>query len=246
MLDRAEQVARQHAPHQLSPLAAARARLHLASGDVAAAERWASESDLDACAGPLHAHEFELFTLARVLLARGRPSDALESLERLGRAAEADGRLGSLVETRLLQALALHAQGRKDDALAALDTALSLAKTEGYVRLFADEGAPLAQLLRQAAAQGIAAAARLHVALSVAPSPPAGRGVPPSPFFEPLSEREMEVLQLIAGGLSNREIAARLVLAVTTVKKHASNIYGKMGVRSRTEAVARAREIGLL
>jgi LuxR family maltose regulon positive regulatory protein len=75
---------------------------------------------------------------------------------------------------------------------------------------------------------------------------PGGRGIPPGPFVEPLSERELEVLHLIADGLSNREIAAKLVLAVTTVKKHASNIYGKLGVRSRTEAVARARDLGWL
>jgi LuxR family maltose regulon positive regulatory protein len=246
MLDRAEQVARRRAPQLLGPVAAARARLHLACGDLAAAQRWASESGLDANTEPSYAREFELLTLARVLVAAGSLTEALDLLERLGRAAEAGQRLGSLVEARLLQALALQAQGRRVEAVAALDTALSLAEPEGYVRLFAEEGAPLAQLVRQAAAQGIGAAARLQAALAAAPVLPPERGVPPSPLVEPLSERELEVLQHLADGLSNREIAAKLVLAVTTVKKHASNIYGKLGVRSRTEAVARARDLGLL
>jgi LuxR family maltose regulon positive regulatory protein len=246
MLDRADEVARQHAPHLLRRLSAARARLHLASGDMAAAGRWADESGLDAGAEPDYAKEFELLTMAHVLVAQGSLVAAMNLLERLGRAAEAGQRLGSLVEVRLLQALALQAQGHGTEALAALDTALSLAEPEGYVRVFADEGAPLVRLLRQAAARGMAAATRLQVALTASPMLPAGRGLPPSSFVEPLTERELEVLHLIADGMSNREIAGNLVLAVTTVKKHASNIYGKLGVRSRTEAVARARNLGWL
>jgi LuxR family maltose regulon positive regulatory protein len=246
MLERAEQVARRRAPQLLGTVAAARARLHLASGDLAAAQGWARNSGLDAGTEPSYAREFELLTLARVLVAQGSLAEALDLLERLGRAAARLRRLGSLVEARLLQALALQAQGRRAEAVSALDTALSLAEPEGYVRPFADEGAPLARLLRQAAAQGSAAAARLQAALSTAPLPPHGRGGPPSSLVEPLSKRELEVLRLIADGLSNREIAEKLVLAVTTVKKHASNIYGKLGVGSRTEAVARARTLDLL
>ncbi len=246
MLDRAEQVTRRRAPRLLGGVAAAKARLHLASGDLVAAQRWASESGLDASTEPVYAREFELLTLARVLVAQGSLVEAMDLLERLGRAAEAGQRLGSLVEARLLQALALQAQGRRDEAVAALDTALSLAEPEGYVRLFADEGAPLASLLRQAVAQGNAEAARLHTALPAPSLQPPERGEPPGPLVEPLTERELEVLDLIADGLSNREIAEKLVLAVTTVKKHASNIYGKLGVRSRTEAVARARKLDLL
>jgi LuxR family maltose regulon positive regulatory protein len=101
-------------------------------------------------------------------------------------------------------------------------------------------------LLRQAAVQGIAPAARLLATVSVPPPVPREHRIPSVPFVEPLTEREQEVLRLIADGLSNREIATRLFVAVTTVKKHASNVYGKLGVRSRTEAVARARELGWL
>jgi LuxR family maltose regulon positive regulatory protein len=246
MLDRAEQVAQRCAPQLLRRVAAARARLRLATGDLAAAGRWARESDLGAGGEPGQADEYEPLTLARVLLAQGNPTEALDLLARLGRVAETSGRLRSQVEVQLLQALALHAQGCRAEALAALDTALSRAEPEGYVRLFADEGAPLARLLRQAAAQGMATAARLQVALATAPQRPGRPGLASEPFIEPLSERELEVLHLIADGLSNREIAARLVLAVTTVKKHASNIYRKLGVGSRTEAVARARDLGWL
>jgi LuxR family maltose regulon positive regulatory protein len=246
MLDRAEHVARQYAQHLLRPVAAARARLHLASGDLAVAGHWASESALDAGDEPDHTREFEMLTLARVLVAQGHSGEALDLLQRLGQAAEEGQRLGSLVETRLLQALVLHAQGLGVEALTALDTALSLAEPQGYVRLFVDAGAPLARLLQQAALQGNAAAARLRVALSTSPSVHAEHELPPPPLVEPLSERELEVLRLIADGLSNRDIAAELIVAVTTVKKHASNIYGKLGVRSRTEAVARARDLGWL
>jgi LuxR family maltose regulon positive regulatory protein len=237
MLDKAEDVARRRAPHLLRTVAAARARLHLACGDLAAAQRWASERDL------VTGTEFERLVLARVLIAGGSLAQALDLLERLGRSAEAGQRLGSLVEAQLLQALAREGQGRRADALAALDAALSLAEPQGYIRLFAEEGAPLARLLRQTAARGSAAAARLQAALSASASPvlPAG-----APFVERLSARELEVLHLIADGLSNHEIADELVLAVTTVKKHASNIYGKLGVHSRTEAVARARDLGWL
>jgi LuxR family maltose regulon positive regulatory protein len=246
MLDRAEQVARRRAPQLLGSVAAARARLHLVSGDLTAAQRWAGESGLDADTEPSYAREFELLTLARVLVGEGGLAEALTLLERLGRAAEAGQRLGSLVEVRLLQALALQAQGHGAEAVAALDAALSLAEPEGYVRVFAEQGAPLAGLLRQAAAEGIGAASRLLTALSTSHALPSGHGGPPSPLIEPLSARELEVLQLIADGFSNREIAEKLVLAVTTVKKHASNIYGKLGVRSRTEAVAHARKLDLL
>ncbi len=245
-LDNAERVARQHAPQLLPLLAAARARHFLQSGDLAAARRWASECGLDADTEPSHTREFEVLTLARILIAEGRQTEALGLLERLHEFAEAGQRLGSLAEVRLLQALALQAQASEDGALAALDNSLALAEPEGFMRLFADEGAPLGRLLRIAAARGSAAAARLQVALSVTASPPLRPATALVPLFEPLSEREFEVLGLIADGLSNREIAGRLFLAPTTVKKHASNIYSKLGVRSRTEAAARARDLGWL
>jgi LuxR family maltose regulon positive regulatory protein len=262
LVHKAWQTAEEHAPAQLARVAATRARIWIAQGNLHAAARWAQESGLTAADEPAFHREFETLTLARVLLADSQSADALGLLERLRRAAEAGSRMGSAIEARVLQALTLEGQGQTAEALAALGQALSLAEPEGYVRLFADEGAPLADLLRQATSQGIARnyVNRLLTAFAIPADRDLGarlrrpEGAPPpsSPVFhpprlvEPLTDRELEVLRLIAVGLSNREIAEELVLAVTTVKKHASNIYGKLGIRSRTQAVARAEELGLL
>ena len=149
-----------------------------------------------------------------------------------------------------LQAVALGSQGEGVQAAAALQSALSLAAPEGYVRTFLDEGAPMAALLRAAAARGAAVeyvrkllAAFGDEETTVAQRSPQGAA---SALVEPLSERELEVLRLIAVGLSNQEIAEQLITALSTVKKHINHIYGKLAVRSRTQAVARARELGLL
>jgi LuxR family maltose regulon positive regulatory protein len=141
--------------------------------------------------------------------------------------------------------LALQVQGNLDQALSTLERALSLAEPEGYVRTFVDEGQPMAKLLRHALSQGIAPnyVARLLAAFGeeIRLTSPAMESL-----VEPLSEREMEVLRLIVAGLSNPEIAEELVIAISTVKSHVNHIYGKLGVKSRTQAVARARELDLL
>ena len=134
-----------------------------------------------------------------------------------------------------------------------LERALTLAEPEGYVRIFVDEGRPMAQLLSEAAAHGIMPyytakllavfEAEEHKSADESHVPPA---LPAHSLTEPLSQRELEVLQLIAQGLSNREISERLFLALDTVKGHNRNIFRKLQVRRRTEAVARARELGLL
>ena len=163
--------------------------------------------------------------------------------------------MGVGIEILALQALAHEAQGNFPLALEPLQRALALAEPEGYVRIFADEGPPMARLLTEAAAQGILPgyAGRLLSALGVEgreakEQPYLSRPRNPSaqPLVEPLSERELEILQLIARGLSNREISERLFLALSTVKGHNRNIFGKLEVQRRTEAVARARELGLL
>jgi LuxR family maltose regulon positive regulatory protein len=127
---------------------------------------------------------------------------------------------------------------------------LGLAEPEGFVRTFVDEGAPMARLLRRALAQGIAPSyvTKLMAAFgeSAQPAPPAGQALDDQPLIEPLTERELEVLRLIASGLSNREIAEDLVVAVSTVKSHINHIYGKLDAKSRIQAVAKARKLGLL
>jgi len=146
------------------------------------------------------------------------------------------------IEIRILQALAA---SDDEQALVYLAEALTMAQSEGYVRIFVDQGKALVPLLRRAARRGITPSYVARLLSAMADS----SGAPPSlaqPLIEPLSERETEVLQLLAAGKSNQAIAAELVLAVGTVKAHNSNIYGKLGVRSRTQAVARARELNLV
>jgi LuxR family maltose regulon positive regulatory protein len=163
--------------------------------------------------------------------------------------------VGSVLEILLLQALACHAQGDIPRALHPLERALTLAKPQGYVRIFVDEGLPMAQLLSEAAARGILPdyAAKLLAAFSPGGpeqvSPAKTHSAVPNPqsvFIEPLSERELEVLGLIAEGLTNKEIAARLYISLNTVKVHTRNINGKLGVNSRIQAAVKARALGIL
>jgi LuxR family maltose regulon positive regulatory protein len=153
-------------------------------------------------------------------------------------------RRGALkIEAHVLQALAHEALGGRDRALGALERALAIAAPEGFTSVFLDEGEPLAKLLYEAAARGIAPryTGKLLAAfrIPVAPAPTDG-------LVEPLSGREREVLALIAKGLSNNEVARQLVLAVSTVKGHTHHIYQKLGVHSRTQAVAKARALDIL
>jgi LuxR family maltose regulon positive regulatory protein len=168
-------------------------------------------------------------------------------MARLLEVAEQGGRTGRVIEILTIQALALQKQGAFDQALSSLERALRLAESEGYVRLFVDEGPVMRDLLVRAAGNaGVhtrAYANELLAAFGPADEPVrSDNGI----LVEPLSERELEVLGLIAAGLSNKEIADQLVIALGTVKAHTSSIYGKMGVRSRTKAVARAQDLGLL
>ena len=191
--------------------------------------------------------------LARVLLAQDRPGQALALLDRLHAAAKAQDRTGSLIETGALRALALAATGDGAGAVTTLAEAILLACPQGYVRVFADEGPPMAALLgRLIAAQrtGQAAAgvplgylARLQRAF--------GSGLPardpvPAGIVDPLTSRELEILAMLAAGRSNQAIASDLVVTLDTVKKHVGHVLGKLGAANRTEAVARARELSLI
>jgi LuxR family maltose regulon positive regulatory protein len=191
--------------------------------------------------------KYEYVTLARLFIAQNQPNKALNLLEPLLPEMEREGRLGMVIEIEILRALALQEQDHVTRALAALERALSLAEPEGYVRLFVDAGPPMARLLYQAAERGIKPeyCGRLLVAFptskaALAPHPQTAE------LVEPLSARELEVLQLISTGATNQEIARSLVITVNTVKKHVTNILGKLSVTSRRQAAARARDLGLL
>ena len=196
------------------------------------------------------AHELPL-SQARVHLAQGDPSAALAVLEpyrrRMAEKAWADQELMALV----LLAVAFDAQGEKAKAVELMDEALTLAEPGGFIRIFVDEGVPMARLLYEALARGVRPS-YVRQLLAVFPTEAAGRVAPPISsgprirLAEPLSRRELEVLPLIAEGLTNQEIAARLYLSLHTVKAHARNIYAKLGVSSRTQAVARGRALGYL
>jgi ATP/maltotriose-dependent transcriptional regulator MalT len=235
------------------------ARLALARGEVADAARWVQVRGLTAEDEPSYPREREYLVLARMLLAEQAPERALRLLERLHALAATQQRTGSLIEIQALQSLALAASGDERGALTALAEALTLAAPEGYLRVFVDEGAPMATLLGTLLAAGAARGAlvrqlppdylrRLTDALEragVASSRRGGRGGVPG-LVEPLSERELEVLGLLAVGRSNQQIATELVVVLDTVKKHVSRILDKLGAANRTQAVARARDLQLL
>ena len=237
----------------LNPVPARRARLLLAQGDLPAATRFTQDNGLGPGDEPDYARESGHLVLARLLLAQDRPGQSLALLDRLHAAAKAQIRTGSLIEISALRALALAATGDEAGAVTTLAGTLLLACPQGYVRVFADEGPPMAALLgRLIAAQraGQAAAdvplgylARLQRAFG--PGQPA-RDPVPSGIVDPLTGREYEVLTMLAAGRSNQAIAGELVVTLNTVKKHVGHVLGKLGAANRTEAVARARELNLL
>lgn len=263
-------------------VAAYQARLWVAQDELEAAARWAAERGLDrnVAAGELgdkvggipafyHLRELEYITAARLYLAQGRPDDALAVLKPVLEAAEGLGRTGSAIEILVLQALAWQAQADVAQALACLRRALSLSEPAGYVRVFADEGAPMAELLRHMAIKQLPPAASIsqdYVRRLLRASENEVEGKPqpkdearkpavvypsfvvdPSPdLVELLTERELQVLRLLTTHLSSTEIAEELVIAASTVRSHIKNIYGKLDVHSRREAIQRADALRLL
>jgi LuxR family transcriptional regulator, maltose regulon positive regulatory protein len=246
-LAKAEQVARQQKlVYQLPEVVAAQVLILLRQGKVVAAAQLAQTHDLPV-------------SQARVHLAQGNPSIALAVLAAFRQQVESKNWADERLKVLVLQALAYQAHGEKEKALHLLGEALALAEPEGFIRLFVDEGLPMMQLLSAAAARGVAPAyvgkllaafpnfAALSTPQSKARTEQSERiQNPKSEMVEPLSEREVEILHLIAQGLSNQAIGAQLFLALSTVKGHNQRIFDKLQVQRRTEAVARARTLGLL
>ena len=224
-------------------MAAARAAISLRAGDVDRTARLAEESDLPV-------------VRARVLLSRGDADAALSALAAYRRQAESRAWLDDRLRALVLQALAHRAAAHTTEAVSLLGEAMQIGEPEGFVRLFVDEGPPMARLLREAAAAGLHReyCLRLLGAFSTDATggelggPPSHRDRPDAAvgLADPLSKRELELLGLIAQGLSNQDIAERLFLSPQTVKVHVRNIYSKLDVSSRTQAVARARLLGIL
>jgi LuxR family maltose regulon positive regulatory protein len=183
---------------------------------------------------------------ALVHLDQGDAAAALALLDGLHQKATAQGQADERLNLTLWQAIALRMLGEQERALAHLAGALAEAEPEGFIRIFLDKGQPMAQLLAEAAARGLKLdyAGKLLAAFDAEPRQAEGQS--PHPLVEPLSPRELEVLRLIAAGLSNSDISAQLFLALDTVKGHNRRIFEKLGVQRRTEAVARARKLGLL
>jgi LuxR family maltose regulon positive regulatory protein len=251
LLDEAERLYVSDFFPNVRPVPALRARLRAEQGGWDEALDWARERGLSVEDDLCYLREFEHITLARVLLARHTTERAAQSthdatrlLERLLPAAEEGERTGSVIEILVLQALARQAQGDIPGGLAPLERALTLAEPEGYVRIFVDEGQPMASLLRAVAKKGIA---RDYARQLLAGTSKTGHETPVTQgLIDPLSARELGVLRLLGTDLTGPDIARELVVSLNTVRTHTKSIYAKLGVNSRRAAVRRAEELDLL
>jgi LuxR family maltose regulon positive regulatory protein len=231
--------------------AAWQGRIWLAQDKKEAAYLWAEERGLDANLAPTYDHELEYLVLTRILMAQNRLDEAIFLLQRMIESAELGRRTSRVIKILMLQALAYHDKGDTTLALNLLAQALAQAEQGGFIRTFVDEGPQMAHLLYEALSKGIAPE-YIQRLLSFFPDAeekiiePSKTQAPYPELIEPLSEREIEILQLISKGYTNPEIAARLYLSLNTVKVHTRNIYGKLDVHNRAQAIARAQALGLL
>jgi LuxR family maltose regulon positive regulatory protein len=246
MLDQAEPLFLPGFFPDVRPIAATRARVRIMQGRLDDARVWARERGVAPTDPPTYLAEYDQLTLARLLIAEGNAREAFDLLDRVVDAAPAAGRGGSLIEARLVRALAHQANGDEGSATADLSAALTDGVPAGYCRLFLDEGQPMAELLGQVARIGTHELRRhaehLVTAAHRPPAPaPAGRAVE-----DALSERELEVLRLLATDLSGPEIARQLFVSVNTLRTHTKHIFTKLQVNTRRAAARRAVDLGLL
>jgi LuxR family maltose regulon positive regulatory protein len=258
----------------LQPVEARKARIHLKQGRLDKAQAWARERSLSVTDEVSYLGEYEHLTLARIRVVECSFDGVSQLLERLLAFAETQKRMGSMIEILLTQALLYQAQGNQLQALAALERALTLTRTEGYVRIFVDEGEAMRALIAEYRST-IETCAHLLLgyvdrilgffpdSMEIASqsktlAPPARAGVPRAQvpgsagvanqrpnLVEPLSTREIEVLRLLRSELSGPEIAQRLIVSLNTLRTHTKNIFKKLGVNNRRAAVRRAEELNL-
>ncbi len=233
-------------------------KLWLACGELDRAMRWAEKLDQGKRYGTPFAHERQDAAYARILLATKQPALALQRLEPVLQRATTGKRWGHVIEVRILQALAYQMLQNQRPALCALSEAIHIAEPEGYIRSFVDEGPPMAALLsglrHEQYSHGLTTPYLDTLLAAFAQQSPAhklqlrqeAKHATTTPLLTPLSEQELEVLQLLARGASNLEIAQELVIAIGTVKRHVSHIFSKLGVQNRLQAVIQAQELGLL
>jgi LuxR family maltose regulon positive regulatory protein len=262
ILQQAEDLLRDHPLQRLSRtasrVAADKARVWIRQGDLAAARQWADERSLRPDADPAYAREPEYLALARLRNAQAgerfreaRLPEVIDLLARIRRNAEGGGRTDTVIETLALESLTLQAQGQAAAAFAQLERALALAEPHGFIRKFVDEGGPMRWLISDCqlriADQRLRDYADKLLAAFPNQSPISNSPISVHPsLLEPLTDRERDVLRLLAAGLSNRDIADELVVSVDTVKTHLRTLYGKLGAHSRTQALLCANELDLL
>jgi LuxR family transcriptional regulator, maltose regulon positive regulatory protein len=268
-----EQLARMHAipDHFACGAAGLKARIWIRQGKLDLAQQYLQSRKIQADSEFRFPHQSELLALSRLFLARGDLESAASLLESMLHGSEVRGQTGEMISALLLQSLVCQAQGNLQYSLQSLRKALGLAEPEGYAQTFVDEGEPMLYLLAEAARQNIhseyagqllkafpdfhkeqpsGAGSQIAAALIIKPEVESGKSQrfqsEKDGLLEPLSKREMEILRWIAEGCSNKEIAQKLYLSLRTVKYYSTNLYTKLGVDGRMQAVNRARELGLL
>lgn len=246
----------EHIPYFLGQVAVSSIRQWISAGHLKEALNWADKTQrmINSEGNPDYKDQYTWLTAARVLIAQNRFAEAAQILEPILISADARNITMMVIDVLVLQSLVLQAQDDTESALERLQRALALAEPQGYIRTFANEGEPMQALLKRVTGKSRSYAAKLLTVFSdleVEESESLKPSSTPSEIsgdslVEPLSRRESELIPLLAGGLSNQEIGNKLYISVDTVKVHLKHIYGKLEVSSRTQAVARARELNLL